>query len=209
MHIPVYLSEIIHNLNEEVLLHPTHALLPVYRQHIYGYLRGHGRQGERVRAVLALQTAKHSFFLWEEAYSNDTYIRSVLVTAEDLLLGTVSLEKAKEKAGEAWEEVERLGMHSVTEVAEHPWYAAEAVVIALQEVIGSNPLGAALIDSTVTDDDLDPWESDAAKWAAAAYAGRVTSACSNNSKRRDFWYWWLNTAIRDAWTQVALEDYVP
>lgn len=63
-----------------------------------------------------------------------------------------------------------------------------------------------IITEQTTEDNIDPWSSDAARDAAAAYAGPVWEPSSDREKRREFWTWWLREAVPAAWRAVSEPD---
>jgi len=64
-----------------------------------------------------------------------------------------------------------------------------------------------VITEQATEDNIDPWSSDAARDAAAAFAGPVwEQPSSDREKRREFWSWWLREAVPAAWRAVPEPD---
>jgi len=56
------------------------------------------------------------------------------------------------------------------------------------------------IDYAVSDGAVDPYQSDAAYFAAIACAhGSVRAPTADPTKRWEFWTWWLDEAVPAAW----------
>ena len=60
-----------------------------------------------------------------------------------------------------------------------------------------------VIEERTTDADLDPWCSDAAKYAAMAVSGAIWEQGSSSQLRLEFWKWWLLEAIPQAHNAAA------
>ena len=57
-----------------------------------------------------------------------------------------------------------------------------------------------LIDEALSDEWLDALYSDTAKWASFAYAGRITDSTFEPRKRLQFWTYWLEQAVPQAFS---------
>jgi hypothetical protein len=87
--------------------------------------------------------------------------------------------------------------------AKHIFYSAAAAYKALSEVIGEDPFKNVEISKETSDDDLDPWASDTTKWASYAYANRPELIMMKEEKFAQFYIWWLNDAIPEAWSLAS------
>jgi hypothetical protein len=110
----------------------------------------------------------------------------------------LSVDLIQGEASKAWKYLEDLGVVEEGKTLGNAYYSGEAAVEALMEVLGKDPFKGITIDEKTTDPGLDPWCSDTALWAAAAFAGRVGDVNSDLEKRETFWNWWLGTAIPTA-----------
>ena len=73
--------------------------------------------------------------------------------------------------------------------------AAFAVVQTLTVVLQDETFDPSSINDELTDQDIEADDLDAAFFAAAAFANGPTWVLGSNPlRRRDFWYWWLDTA---------------
>ena len=120
--------------------------------------------------------------------------------AEGILNGKGSIDAANIEADKAWEQIEKLGtINNDRSINNRSFYVYVTAFEALMEVLGRDPFQDIVIDESSTDFDLDPWSSDTALWAVAAYAGQIGDLDSDTSKRQEFWEWWLQEAIPTAW----------
>ena len=201
MLLPSQVQQAIDRAAEAMMLHPAHALHPLYRRDIYTAFGPTNEMRCRLsRGWLAVITARHVLPLWQQAQPNDDLPEHLLDIAKGVLQGIVAARTAESQAGEAWEWLEKRGqIGEALTLDSKAFYAAEAAVEALFEVSGREPFDEVIIDQSTTDSDLDPWCSDSALYAAAAYAGPVWDATSDSEKRREFWEWWLGEAVPTAW----------
>lgn len=49
---------------------------------------------------------------------------------------------------------------------------------------------------------IDPYMSDAARFAAMSHSGFIWDAHFNRQKSRIFWEWWLDIAVAEAWRRA-------
>ena len=117
--------------------------------------------------------------------------------------GAVDVETGQEEAGQAWERLDELGGETKIPESGRVFFAGEAAVQALFEVLGDDPFEDIDIDEQITDEDLDPWCSDTAHWAVTAWAGWVEEPQSDRVRRREFWEWWLTRAVPEVWHTVS------
>lgn len=180
-----------------------HALLPIYRKTIYESFPVLGQP--RARGWLAVATAQHVFPLWRLGQPMDTFPSDAIEVAIRVLHGDTNLESAESRAGEMWARLEELAGAPRGFELGNSFYAAQAAISALFEATGRDWFEGVEIGIQDTDNDLDPWCSDTALWAAAAFAGRIGDPASDGTKRLAFWYWWLNEAIPAAWHSSTSE----
>lgn len=175
--------------------HPQHALLPIYRRQIYDILNNEPiTRGLRVYEKLAILTVEHVLPLWQDAVLTDILPKLVLEADRQHLQGTLDLDSATQVAGNVWEKLERYGRTSDRLIPSYALGAGQVAVEALFATLGRPPFDNVPIDENHTDD-LDPWCSEPALWAAIAYAGGLWEKDSDADKRREFWDWWLTKAI--------------
>jgi hypothetical protein len=207
MLLPISLQQAIEIARRKVQLHPQHALLPLERLKLYAALGSENSpQYHQVRAILALLTTQKVLPLWEEARGYDRFPHSLLELAERVLYREMDVELAITKGNQGFELLEKLGAGVTTEsrdvyfhVEEAVFWVGEAAVAALFEVTGIYDFDACDIAEDDTDADIDPWSTDTAGVAAAAYAGGVWEENSSSTLRREFWNWWLHQAIPESW----------
>jgi hypothetical protein len=145
--------------------------------------------------------------IWNRNESMEPSPKDLLGTLEGVLRGSITVDAARDTAEQAWSQLEQLGNSPkmTNDEFNHAFYAATTMVQALFETIGMRSLDGLSLSATDTDDWLDPWSSDTAKWAAIAYAGTTAEATSGSEKRREFWEWWLLEAIPAAWHKVMAQ----
>jgi hypothetical protein len=178
--------------------HPAHQLLPVHRRAIYHAMgENEALSSLRVRGQLALLSAQYVLPIWLKARSSDHLPENTIKLGEDLWHRRVAAKTVDGQLGDAWKYFEQLAYTSVG--SDNVFFAGFAAVKAVSEVLGRDQFKNTLIDEEATDQSLDPWSSDTAAHAAAAYGGPVWIAVSDISRRKDFWEWWLDVAVPAAW----------
>jgi hypothetical protein len=205
--------------------------MPIRRLAIYNAFGSQSDlQGQRVRAYLALITARRVLPLWQAAFPSDDMPERMLALAEAVIRGTVDTQVAAREMAEAWYHNPQSG-DSGEYALWHTYCAGEAALNAVSEALSKNPLADRIQDytsatnkdptyikdaETITDDDLVYGVTDAASSAATAYAGRIDGgdgylidSPSHPEKRREFWEWWLTEAIPQAWELAAEETGAP
>jgi hypothetical protein len=207
-----------------LIKHPQHALLPMYRQHIYEALGAVHPPEEpldprahRTRLTLDLLSVRRVLPIWEAERPDFPWPQRLLDMAEGVLNGSVSTEDARDEADAAsafLEEVEDSEevMSNAIEVSEaeaadairfkgvslSALYVCEAAVETLFVASGLFRFDLGESSPEETDADVDPWSSDTAKWASTAYAGGVWDPSSDPAKRKEFWERWLREAVPTA-----------
>ena len=181
---------------------PDHDLPPWQRLAVYTALAAADRhRGQRASGCLAISTARKVLPISSGGGTGDRLAEHVLHTAELVMRGSVSRAHAEDIAGRAWEQLEDSGRQASQDT--ESFYAKEAAVIALFEVLGRDPLHTVVIREGDTNEVLDPWSTDAALCAALAYAGGPWEPRSDPARRLEFWEWWLADAIPRAWNMAA------
>ena len=181
-----------------------HTLSPAYRKKLYQSFAALARP--QARAGLAIMTARYVLPLWQLEQPEDLSALQAIEHGDLLLRGRGDINTAKEFAGRMWEVLDELGGTSEGLSMGNGFYAAQAAVSALYEVLGRDPFGDIEIVNIHSDADLDPWSSDTALWGAAAYAGRVGDPTSDEARRHLFWTWWLADAVPMAWNASATRE---
>jgi hypothetical protein len=220
--LPQNLQRTIAEAHTALIEHPQHALLPIYRQHIYEALGAVHHPYEpldprahRIRVTLDLLTVRRVLPIWQAERPDFPWPQRLVEIAEAVLNGSVSREEARDEADAAsalLEEVQDVedGVANAHDLANGEtlsnlirfsgvslpaFYVCEAAVETL--FVASGLFRFDLGDSSPeeTDADMDPWSSDTAHWASTAYAGRVWEPSSDPVKRKEFWEWWLKEAV--------------
>lgn len=199
---PLAVQQAVASAQAAMLQHPQQTVPPFFRKAIYDAI-GSQRQGRayRVRTRLNLYAAEHVLPVWQQEMSTDTTILRMLDLIRKLLDGAIDVDTARKSAGEAYEWHEKLGSHP--EIGARAYCAAAAAIQAVFEATGRDPLEyTPPADAADFEVDYGPdfWSTDAASFAAAAYAGRLGYPDSDSLQRRGFWQWWLTEAIPQAFS---------
>jgi Immunity protein Imm5 len=156
---------------------------------------GHHRR-VRLSAVSILKVLP----LWDSLLPSDRAPQEALELAENLLKGSIDCEFSNKAYHRLWTHSE-----SVTEEFQQDQKGTSVVIIAfgaLRVIAGAQSDGIYQCESTndrLTDADIDPPNSEASFFAAAAYSGgAVWEPESDKQKRREFWTWWLTSAVKVA-----------
>ncbi len=193
---PETLQQTVHRVYQSMLSHPEHRVPPFDRQSIYQVLDSLSRCA---RGWLALLTARHVLPIWEQVRLGDPMPAHLLDMTEAVLRGITETNIANQQVEKAWERLDKLGSDLTASSSSSPLFAAQAAISAVKESIGEFPFAGIQIDEFTGDEELDPWCTDTALWAAAAFAGRIGDDTSDSAKRREFWEWWLMQALPTAW----------
>ena len=192
--LPLELRQAITRAGAAVAATPEHNLSPVYRRVIYAIM-GHSDPASP-RGWLALFTAQRVAGLWQAA-GRRLLLGDPLGAVEAVLRGRLSPFAGRQVAQDAWRQ---LVVAQPTQTADaRALDAAQAVIQALREVLGADPFHAVSLRNTASDEVLDPAASDTARYAAAAYSGRLGDRGSDAQRRGEFWQWWLYEAVPLAW----------
>ena len=167
MTIPDYLIDSVKAASASVTSRSDHALSPHFRHAIYQTLVRLGRPN--ALGWLGISTARYVLPIWRSVRPEDSLAERSIETANLWLRGSGDGRAANEFAGQAWESLDKLGAKVSDQNAKRALFAGEASVAALYEALGRDPFRDIKIGADETDADLDPWCSDTALWAAAAY----------------------------------------
>jgi len=190
------LEKTIQRVKSEMMTHSEHAIIPVNRRAIYHLLDVNNSLADRpVFKKLSMITAQYVLPIWQNTRHTDATAEHMLHLAEMVLENKMSPNAAKTEASKAWEKIENLGASEEVWSTRNAFYAGQASVECLMEVLGKDPFEDVLLNNDSTDSDLDPWSSDTALWAVAAYARSGSDRKSDSSSCQDFWKWWLQDAI--------------
>ncbi len=196
--LPLELRQAVARASATVAAAPNQNLPPVYRRVIYsimGYADPYSARG-----WLALHGAQRVADLWQAA-GRKLLTGDPLGTVEALLRGRLSAFAGRQAAQAAWRQI--VVAKPATGADPRALDAAQAVLQALREVLGADPFHAVSLRNTATDEDLDPAAGDTARFAAAAYSGRLDASASDAQRRGEFWQWWLHEAVPQAWNSGA------
>ena len=145
------------------------------------------KDSEVVRSLSILAT-EHAL-LEREQLRLDIRIKQMLETTKQLLSGEIN--QAAARLVETRAEEDGHGLHEESFIT----FVYEAALVTLSTSLGYPCFGGQLITDKTIDGELDPWSSDAAKWASFAVAERPWVPAADNQKRLEFWLWWLDEAI--------------
>src|SRR3990172_2702212 len=202
--LPTDLSQSINRAKALMIAHPEYQLTPFHRREIYQTISSIGPPVDHLtQGWLAIATVQRVLPVWDDSqlYSHmpeDLLPEQFLAMSEDVWHESISTEQAKSISAKAFARlVELAGTAPFTEAA--GFFVVLAAHAALREAAGQDPFESVIIRENHTDAYLDPLCSDAAKYAAAAYSGPVWIPSPQNKRRREFWEWWLDVAIPEAW----------
>jgi hypothetical protein len=203
------LQQLLADLLDAVQRKPTHDLLPVQRNMVYGQLgSATAPEGWSRRAWLAILTARRVLPLWQRERPDDTRAEALLALAETVLPAAVAAGNTEDRPefAAAWRDAttaQRWLLDDYGALDREPsivaYNAFGAIVQALFLALGFDPFEDAVLDEGDTDIDVDPWSSDTAEWASVAVAGPIAESDSDSAERLAFWAWWLTEAVPEAW----------
>jgi len=156
------------------------------------------------RVYLAALAVRHVLPLWEKHFREDRQPHDMLEIAQAYVHGDVAYDMARRANEKGWVHADNVSAicfdrrDGPGQRAAFVCYAAsKAVATALyDEMLALHRLECAC------EGDIDPYELDAASYAAAAFAGgHVKAPETSKDRRREFWRWYLEAAVplaRDA-----------
>ena len=110
MTLPAELQKAIDRAHASMVSYSEHALIPIWRRDIYkAFCPAGDPRSQATRGWLAVITARRVLPVWQQARPNDNMPFLLLNIAEGVLGGTSDTDAARDKAGEAWDRLERLG----------------------------------------------------------------------------------------------------
>ncbi|MEC4816043.1 MAG: Imm5 family immunity protein [Scytonema sp. PMC 1069.18] len=202
MSVPSQLQNLIQEANKSLYRHPQHDLNLGYRHAIWAAF---GENGHLRRTALALSTVRHVLPIWNQQFSNDDKPQQVLTLAEKVISGDVSKALAEKESKQLWREIQQLG-YDDSGIA---FSVGCAAVASLDTAIFDENFDADEIDFNLTDEQ-DTEGNDTAFFAACAYANgpvwETISGKSDSAKRLEFWSWWLNIAVPNAWEAIEEDE---
>lgn len=183
---------------------PDGELTLGYRQLICGGLgpcwdftdaSGSGR-AYRMRVNLAVLTMQKVLPWWEHAWPDNRLPHQLLNAASDVMNGTRDRKNSGSAADSAWTECDNIAFQHQDPSSQLAVLVGYGAVQALRmAVVDRSPdpetVNLALSDADVDPDEIDPFGCAAMVWAGGALWGEK----SDPTKRREFWEWWLGTAI--------------
>ncbi|MGQ0602474.1 MAG: Imm5 family immunity protein [Anaerolineales bacterium] len=197
---PDILANALNNARKSMRAHPEYQLLPRHRRSIYDALKAPQFSGvSNLEGELALHTAQRVLPLYQDTIKDiftDLRPEAMLDTAERVLLRKIDTHQGQNLARSIWLKLEQLATSDFGETTS--FLVVLAAHSALLEALKRDPFSAVVIDEFDNDAQLDPWCSDTAKYAAAAYSGVVWIAQTSYARRQEFWEWWLEEAARVA-----------
>jgi hypothetical protein len=161
--------------------------------------RAKASPGLNRRAALAHACAVRVLPVWLEAWPKNDRPSVVLEAAQAYLARATDFDaawKAKEDFSAMLEERQCAGKHFPAV------YAGYAAGRALTVAIYDETWDPEHVDEQQLDQNLDPYQWDAALYASAAAAGSFTwEPRASVAPRRAFWEWYLTEAVPAAWEQ--------
>jgi hypothetical protein len=186
--------------------HPLHDLSLGHRRLIWSILgprtdpsvTPHVSDGYKRRVTLAIATMRKVLPRWEASFPDDRSPHQALQMAENLFASKCS----RDDAYSMWASLDYHYDDCMCKQIE-PWYVfgvGYGCVQALKTVIMDEHFYDNNFDLNLNDGDVDSDELDSSYHAALAWAeGNVWSPESDRAKRREFWLWWLDEAVPNAW----------
>jgi len=211
MSLPREVESMIQEAYARVTSDVEHDFSPFRRQALYEVVAPMSHSpGQQLRTQLEIITIRKVLHFWEQLWPDTQVPHEALAIVEAVLRGTIDVEVAKRAAWEMSEQLDELCAEPEEGFGDTGDFdpavtAACAVgrgaVRTLWTACGTDPFEDLELNEEDTNNSLslDPWSSDAARWASDAYAGVVSLASSSADKRLEFWIWWLHEAIPAAW----------
>jgi hypothetical protein len=146
---------------------------------------------------LAILSIEKVASIWNSALPDDDTVDSALAMTQKLIHGVCTADGERE-CGRIWSYCDDLVCHYPDRQ-----HAIAVGYGAAQAVHAAVTPGFLSSNAECDDDDvMDPYDLDPAFFGSVAYAGgTIWDPESDDQKRRDYWLWWLNTAM-----QIALAD---
>jgi hypothetical protein len=202
MLLPDELKRTIDAAAESLARAPNGELILPMRKRIWAALGPCLVEGQRAlpgagltrRGALAISCSRHVLPIWENALRDDRRPHDALEAAQRRLEGAADFDSAERIRGALWTYCDGLFGRVPDRCVYVGYSAALSVATALHdELFELDDLDSEL------DRDLDPYQWDASFYASAACAGFGWEPDSDPVKRREFWQWYLATAVPAAW----------
>jgi hypothetical protein len=219
MPLPNKLTDLLRVAGHEVARDPCGALTLARRQEIWTALGPVRRRGRRAlrgpgllrRFAVASQCVRQALPLWEGSRREDDMPQRLLQTAERYLARRVPFAKAKKLIGEGWLHADNVSVEladrndlkgqSVTLVC---YAASRALLVAVWDERFEPGMPPFAGEDTYGSGD--PESMDVSYLVAAARSGGwPTQGDPGVKRRREFWRWYLEQAVSDAWNSVSRE----
>ncbi len=206
--IPVALQLALDEAEESIAASPEGELALPYRRRIWDALgegtEGHGSRGHRRRTALDLLTVERVQPIWDQTYPDDPSVAEVIDAARQVLDGRQSVDWADDLRGRAW--VSFLNRMN----ADHQFpagYVGAAATAALSTAARDKRYSTVPIDADDYDLDSEDWDTSFMA-AMASAGGEVGDPVASDERRRDFWEWYLQEAVPEAWRAAGRADDV-
>ncbi len=203
MSIPQQLAEKIAAASDALDKNPQGELRLHFRRQIWAALGPHLRDNEnqprgtgwRRRTRLAILCVQHILPLWQNAFTRDDRPEQMLAMAEKLLKGEQTSEEALKQQNEFFAELGDIPDEQLPSACTG-YASVQAVTVAAVDQDDDDTLDE-------TDQDLDAYMWDSSYYASMAAAnGDSSLPDSSISRRRDFWRWWLDQAVPQAYLSI-------
>ena len=204
MPIPQQLAEKITVASEALNENPQGELLLHFRRRIWDALGPRLRDDEnrplgagwRRRTRLAILCVQHSLPLWQSDFPKDDRPEQMLATAEKLLKSEQSSEDALKQQNTFFAELGDVPDEQLPSACTG-YASVQAVTVAAVDQDENND------ELDETDQDLDAYIWDSSYYASMAAANGDSSVPDSSiSRRRDFWRWWLDQAVPQAYLSM-------
>lgn len=203
MTLPKELTNILELAKNELMLHPRGELILPIRRHIWesfgefefeSKYRALPTTGLKRRVKLASLCVNKVLDIWKKVSQDDNPIK-MLSIAEQYINFKIDYDTAINKLGSFPDTLINLASdEKFYYVVEVGFASTYTVKIALRDedllVYG---------DDTELDDNYDSFSWDASYYAAIAYSGSGPWDNTNIDKRREFWLWYINEAVPEAY----------
>jgi len=155
--------------------------------------------GHQKRVSLGLKTINYVSEIWYKNFSDrkpDLY-NNIIETIHDIKSEKIDYQKGIQIRNEYWSVFENLMMEPNFQTFEMQSSLAVigAAIQVLTTVLSDENIDFDNPNFAKNDLDLDPYDHDAAYWAALAYAGPLWDINSSPIRRKKFWLWWLEEAV--------------
>jgi hypothetical protein len=208
MILPKELTDILNDAKKELLSHPKGEMILPIRKSIWKLLGFYNIDtnnkaiptvGLKRRTKLAVICVKKVIHIWNEALPDDKRPLELIDEAEKYINGNSDFEAIQKQIGRFPTDLENLNCEEKYQNAVSVGFASlRAASIALHDerfiILGKD---------NALDDDYDPFSWDASYFAALTYSGSGPWDNSNVAKRQEFWLWYIDKAIPEAYVAFS------